>query len=138
MKSLYVNDLPTLSNISNFWERYEHLTHRVATYVVSGVNDGRRFPIISRLSILRDLIANGDKPFYASDLFGTSDSLGGIINGLSIHGIIKPTGNVREGMVPMGGDMYRRCEIKEWQLVFPVIQFENAYKEIRTIIIANI
>ena len=138
MKKLYVNDLPTLSNITSFWERYEYPTHRMASYVASGVNDGLQFPIITRLSILRDLIINGDKPFYASDLFGASDSLGGIINGLSINGLIKPTGNVREVMVPLGGDMYHKCQAKEWQLAFSATLFENAYKEIRTVILANI
>lgn len=134
-----ITDLPTLTPAfeNDFWGMWEHPTHKVATYVASNT-DSTSFPIISKMAILRTLIENGNKSFYASDLFGASASLGGVINGLSVNAIIKATGSVREAMVPMGGDVYRKCEVKEWQLAFPVEDLQNAYVEVRQFILENL
>ncbi len=57
-----------------------------------------------------------DKPkFYATDV----DLCGGTINGLSRNGIIKPTGTTKEVMMRVGDNLYRKCEIKEWELALP-------------------
>ena len=57
-----------------------------------------------------------DKPkFYATDV----DLCGGTIGGLSRNGVIKATGTTKEVMVCVGDDLYRKCEIKEWELALP-------------------
>lgn len=75
---------------------------------------------VTRLRLLKTLVENGNKPFFGADLFGACPELGGWVNGLSIWGIIKETGNVREVMVQIDGDLYRKCEIKEWEPAFDV------------------
>ena len=57
-----------------------------------------------------------DKPkFYANEV----DLCGGSIGGLSRNGVVKATGTTKEVMVCVGDDLYRKCEIKEWELALP-------------------
>lgn len=53
------------------------------------------------------------KPFYASD-FNLS---GGTISAMETYGLIQPTGNTKIGFAPVGGELYRKVEIKEWECV---------------------
>ena len=96
---------------------YTSREHAVLDYIASAKGDYRNlFAVTTRIQILNTLIANGDKPFYASDLFGSSDSLGGWMNGLDLAGIITHTGNTRTSMVEIKENVYRKCEVKEWKL----------------------
>lgn len=96
---------------------YESREHAVLDYIANAKGDhGNLFAVTTRVQLLNALIANGDKPFYASDLFGFSDSLGGWVNGLTIYGIIVPTGNTRTCMVEIRENIFRKCEVKEWKL----------------------
>jgi hypothetical protein len=57
-----------------------------------------------------------DKPkFYANEV----DLCGGSIGGLSRNGVVKATGTVKEIMVCIDDNLYRKCEIKEWELALP-------------------
>lgn len=134
-----ITDLPALSPMSanDFWGVWEHSTYKVAKYV-SSHTDHPDFPIIGKMAILRTLIENGNKPFYASDLLGASEGLGGIVNGLSRNNLIEETGNVREVMVLIDEDIYRKCKVKEWQLALPLEDLQNAYAEVRQFILENL
>ena len=57
-----------------------------------------------------------DKPkFYATAV----NLCGGVIGGLSRNGVIKATGTTKEVMVCIDDNLYRKCEIKEWELALP-------------------
>ena len=57
-----------------------------------------------------------DKPkFYATDV----NLCGGVIGGLSRNGVIKATGTTKEVMVCIDDNLFRKCEIKEWELALP-------------------
>ena len=90
------------------------------------------------LQLLKALIENGNKPFFGADLFGACPELGGWVNGLSIWGIIKETGNVREVMVQIDGDLYRKCPIKEWELAIPADLLSLFVNEFRSLLLENI
>lgn len=53
------------------------------------------------------------KPFYASDF----DLSGGTISAMETYGLIQPTGNTKIGFAPVGGELYKKVEIKEWECV---------------------
>ena len=91
--------------------------HAVLDYIASAKGDYHNlFAVATRIQLLNTLIANGDKPFYASDLLGSSDSLGGWMNSLNLAGIIIPTGNTRTSMVEVKENVFYKCEVKEWKL----------------------
>ena len=60
------------------------------------------------------------------------------MNGLSVWGIIKETGNVREVMVEIGNDLYRKCYTKEWKLAIPADLLSQFVNEFRTLLLENI
>lgn len=104
-------------SFSSWSAYYTSREHAVLDYIASAKGDHRNlFAVTTRIQILNTLIANGDKPFYASDLFGSSDSLGGWMNGLDLAGIITHTGNTRTTMVEISENIFRKCEVKEWKL----------------------
>lgn len=104
-------------SFSSWSAYYTSREHAVLNYIASAKGDYRNlFAVATRIQLLNTLIANGDKPFYASDLFGSSDSLGGWMNGLDLAGIIISTGNTRTSMVEVKENVFRKCEVKEWKL----------------------
>lgn len=54
-----------------------------------------------------------NEPFYACER-GLSS---GEINSLQDHRLIVPTGNSREVFVPIGNDLYKKVEAKEWRIL---------------------
>ena len=105
---------------------------------------------LKRMKLLRLLLSTEGKPFYAADLLGKSVSNGGLMCALSIHELIKPTGNTREGTItvtPTHYNYYSREWItetkeihykdKEWVVVCPPEKMTEAYLELRQFIIDN-
>ena len=66
---------------------------------------------INQLRNYATILKSGKETFWASD-FGFS---GGDINGLS-YDFIEPTGNTREELVAVGGELFKKVQIKEWRL----------------------
>ena len=112
-----MEDMFSPKSFSSWNAYYLSREHAVLDYIASAKGDYRNlFAVATRIQLLNTLIANGDKPFYASDLFGSSDSLGGWMNGLDLAGIIISTGNTRTSMVEVKENVFRKCEVKEWKL----------------------
>lgn len=53
---------------------------------------------------------SGRTTFYASD-FGLN---GGEINGLVVNGLIRPTGQTKNVMIPIDWNIYKKVSAKEW------------------------
>ena len=131
--------LPSMSKFNSLYEAYRTPQYDVFGYLSNSKGDIYNIAgILTRLQLLKTLVANGDSPFYGADLFGASCSLGGWMNGLSVWGIIKETGNVREIMVQVDGDLYRKCPIKEWTLAIPAEELAVFVDEFRAILLENI
>ena len=131
--------LPSMSKFNSLYEAYRTPQYDVFGYLSNSKGDIYNIAgILTRLQLLKTLVANGDSPFYGADLFGASCSLGGWMNGLSVWGIIKETGNVREIMVQVDGDLYRKCPIKEWTLAIPAEELSVFVDEFRAILLENI
>ena len=131
--------LPSMSKFNSLYEAYRTPQYDVFGYLSNSKGDIYNIAgILTRLQLLKTLVANGDSPFYGADLFGASGSLGGWMNGLSVWGIIKETGNVREIMVQVDGDLYRKCPIKEWTLAIPAEELAVFVDEFRAILLENI
>ncbi len=131
--------LPSMSKFNSLYEAYRTPQYDVFGYLSNSKGDIYNIAgILTRLQLLKTLVANGDSPFYGADLFGASCSLGGWMNGLSVWGIIKETGNVREIMVQVDGDLYRKCPIKEWALAIPAEELAVFVDEFRAILLENI
>lgn len=131
--------LPSMSKFNSLYEAYRTPQYDVFGYLSNSKGDIYNIAgILTRLQLLKTLVANGDSPFYGADLFGASCSLGGWMNGLSVWGIIKETGNVREIMVQIDGDLYRKCPIKEWTLAIPSEELAVFVDEFRAILLENI
>ena len=131
--------LPSMSQFDSLYEAYRTPQYDVFGYLSNSKGDIYNIAgILTRLQILKTLVAHGEAPFYGSDLFGYSCSLGGWMNGLSVWGIIKETGNVREVMVEIGNDLYRKCYTKEWQLAIPADLLCQFVNEFRSLLLENI
>lgn len=131
--------LPSMSQFDHLYEAFRTPQYDVFGYLSNSKSDINNITgILTRLQLLKILVANGEAPFYGSDLFGASCSLGGWMNGLSIWGIIKETGNVREVMVQIDDDLYRKCPIKEWELAIPADLLSLFVNEFRTLLLENI
>ena len=66
---------------------------------------------INQLKNYATVLKSGKETFWASD-FGFS---GGDINGLS-YDFIEPTGNKKEELVAVGGNLFKKVEVQEWRL----------------------
>lgn len=131
--------LPSMSQFDHLYEAFRTPQYDVFGYLSNSKGDINNITgILTRLQLLKILVANGEAPFYGSDLFGASCSLGGWMNGLSVWGIIKETGNVREVMVEIGDDLFRKCRIKEWELAIPADLLSLFVNEFRTLLLENI
>ena len=131
--------LPSMSQFDHLYEAFRTPQYDVFGYLSNSKGDINNITgILIRLQLLKILVANGEAPFYGSDLFGASCSLGGWMNGLSVWGIIKETGNVREVMVEIDDDLFRKCRIKEWELAIPADLLSLFVNEFRTLLLENI
>ena len=130
--------LPSMSQFDHLYEAFRTPQYDVFGYLSNSKGDINNITgILTRLQLLKILVANGEAPFYGSDLFGASCSLGGWMNGLSVWGIIKETGNVREVMVQIDDDLYRKCPIKEWELAFDVALLRTLLDEFKAVLMAQ-
>ena len=131
--------LPSMSQFDHLYEAFRTPQYDVFGYLSNSKGDINNITgILTRLQLLKILVANGEVPFYGSDLFGASCSLGGWMNGLSVWGIIRETGNVREVMVEIGDNLFRKCYIKEWELAIPADLLSLFVNEFRTLLLENI
>ena len=131
--------LPSMSQFDHLYEAFRTPQYDVFGYLSNSKGDINNITgILTRLQLLKILVANGEVPFYGSDLFGASCSLGGWMNGLSVWGIIRETGNVREVMVEIGDNLFRKCYIKEWELAIPADLLSLFVNEFRTLFLENI
>jgi hypothetical protein len=131
--------LPSMSQFDHLYDAFRTPQYDVFGYLSNSKGDINNITgILTRLQLLKILVANGEVPFYGSDLFGASCSLGGWMNGLSVWGIIKETGNVREVMVEIGDDLFRKYYIKEWELAIPADLLSLFVNEFRTLLLENI
>lgn len=140
IKTISALSLSSMSQFKHLYESYHTPQYNVFSYLAGGKGDIYNITggALTRLQLLKILVANGEAPFYGADLFGASCSLGGWMNGLSVSGIIKETGNEREIMVEMGGDLYRKCSVKEWKLAIPADLLSQFADEFRTALLENI
>ena len=131
--------LPSMSQFDHLYDAFRTPQYDVFGYLSNSKGDINNITgILTRLQLLKILVANGEAPFYGSDLFGASCSLGGWMNGLSVWGIINETGKVREVMVEMDDDLFRKCRIKEWELAIPADLLSLFVNEFRTLLLENI
>ena len=131
--------LPSMSQFDHLFDAFRTPQYNVFGYLSNSKGDIYNIVgILTRLQLLKTLVANGNAPFYGSDLFSSSCALGGWMNGLSVWGIIKETGNVREVMVQIDDDLYRKCPIKEWELAMPAELLSQFVDEFRSLLLENI
>lgn len=139
IKVISALSLPSMSQFNYLFEAYRTPQYDVFGYLSNSKGDINNITgILTRLQLLKILVAHGNAPFYGADLFGSSCSLGGWMNGLSAWGIIKETGNVHEVMVQIDGDLYRKCPIKEWKLAIPADLLSQFVDEFRALLLENI
>ena len=138
MKKNSLYEIPMLAKIKNRIKICNTVGYKLATYVLTTPTSSHSsIPILDRMQLLRDLIAIGNKPFYANEVFGAGDSLGGWVRGLSTHGLIKATGNGREYLIPIdeASGMFKKTVTKEWVLTYTPEEMQKAYNEIKMFII---
>jgi hypothetical protein len=111
--------------------------YSLAEYVLCGrASDPHEVALFSRMSAVRKLIETEGKPFYAKDIFGESDSLGGLMGGLHYANLIKITGNTKEYFVDFGNGYGKMSQIKEWVVAHS--DLEEAYNEVKQFIISQL
>ena len=69
-----------------------------------------------------------NRPFYASEF----DLNGGVMNALACKRLVRETGNKKSEFYPVGGDLYRKCEVKEWMPVYDKYSVRRLEREIET------
>lgn len=131
-----VLDFPSLSHYKKMYEVWDTPEYNVFSYLANSKGECYNvFAILVRLQLLRALAENGNKPFFAADLFGESESLGGWVNGLGMWNIIKPTGNTREIMIEVDDNLFRKCTVKEWTLNMNATYLRTMLDEFRAAMI---
>lgn len=132
-------DFPSMKKFAHLYDAFGSPEYNVFGYLSNSKGEiYNAFGILNRLQLLKHIVENGNQPFYGADLFGANASLGGWMNGLSVWGIIKETGNVREYMVQIDGDLYRKCEVKEWKSAIDVDYLRILVDEFRSALIDQI
>lgn len=140
MKANSIYNLPTLekftnSERANFAASWETPVYKMATYLFAAVDGHPYCSLLDRAKLLRLVFSTEGKPFYAADVIGASEKLGGWMTGLSIYGIVRATGNRREEMIPLPSGLYRKVEAQEWTLAYPIADLRNAYDEIKMFVV---
>ena len=135
MKAIEILDIPSLKKYSPYlWKATQNsLTARMADYVFAQGAGGcsGNISFLIRMTLIRKVMSTSGNGFYGADLLGQCDELGGWMNGLSIAGIIEPTGNTREQFIDFGDGFGRMVEVKEWRTAPPYSQLRDAYDEIK-------
>ena len=134
MKTYDLLELPSCEGVAHHWQA-DSLAYRIARYVLCS-QGGCPWSVspLNRMRLIREVIATNGKPFFASDLFGECPELGGWMNGLDLAWVIRATGKTREHFIPVG-DLYKRCEIKEWELAHSPGRLQQAYDEVKMYIV---
>lgn len=112
---------------------------RVANYLMGEmVCETYRCTFLQRAEAFRMLLRHGKKTFYASEIFKGDASTGGIMNGLYNKGLVDKTGNTKFEFVEVGENLFRRYEVCEWKLNYPVEALESAYYRVAEYIKSNL
>ena len=136
MKNFYdLLNLPSCKGIEHHWQANTH-AYRIAEYTLCR---GNSMPwdanLFRRMTAVRKVIATDGQPFYAADVFGEIDGLGGLMNGLDIAHIIVATGNTRDCFIDFGDGYGRMVQAKEWKLAYPMADLWEAYNEVKQFIV---
>lgn len=136
MEKFSLLNLPSCEGIQNHWSAIGKHSYRIAEYVLCPNNSDRwNVALLRRMSALRKVIATDGQPFYAADLFGEIDGLGGLMNGLNIAQVIVPTGNTKDCFIDFGDGFGRMVKAKEWKLAYPMADLWEAYNEVKQFIV---
>ena len=128
-------NLPSCKGIEHHWSVDKH-SYRIAEYALCAGNSSAWNPqLLRRMNAVRKVIATEGKPFYAADVFGEIDGLGGLMNGLDIAHIIVATGNTRDCFIDFGDGYGRMVKAKEWKLAYPMADLWDAYNEVKQFIL---
>ena len=139
MRNFNLLNLPSCEGIANHWSAMGNHAYRIAEYVLCPNNSDRwNVALLRRMAAIREVLATDGKPFYAADVFGEIDGLGGLMNGLNIAQIIVPTGNQRDQFIDFGGGYGRMVQVKEWKLAYPMTDLWDAYNEVKLFITDNL
>ena len=135
MKNFDLLNLPSCNGIKHHWDANTH-AYCIAEYALcAGTSDPWNVALLRRMTAVREVIATEGKPFYAADVFGHCDSLGGLMNGLDIAHIIIATGNTRDQFIDFGDGYGKMVQVKEWKLAYPMADLLNAYNEVKQFIV---
>ena len=111
----------------------------VANYLMGEmVCESYRCTFLQRAEALRMILRHGKRTFYASDIFEGDASTGGIVNGLCGKGLIDKTGNTKFEFVEVDDNLFRRYEVYEWKLNYPIEALEDAYYKVAEYIKSNL
>lgn len=139
MRNFNLLNLPSCEGIANHWSAIGKHSYRIAEYVLCPNNSDRwNVALLRRMAAIREVLATDGKPFYAADVFGEIDGLGGLMNGLNIAQIIVPTGNQRDQFIDFGDGYGRMVQVKEWKLAYPMTDLWDAYNEVKLFITDNL
>ena len=139
MKAIKILSIPSLEKFRCLFEaRLSSLAAEIAYYVFYPAAGGAsgEITLLTRMAFIRKLFETQGNPFYAAELFGECPELGGWMTGLSVAGIIIPTGNIRSQFIPIDFDdkIYKEVQIKEWKIAAPMEDLVNAYLEVKQFI----
>jgi hypothetical protein len=135
MNNFDLLNLPSCHGIEHHWSVDKH-AYRIAEYALcAGNTDPWNVALLRRMNAVRKVIATEGKPFYAADVFGHCDGLGGLMNGLDIAHIIIATGNTRDQFIDFGDGYGKMVKVKEWKLAYPMADLWDAYNEVKQFIV---
>lgn len=136
MEKFDLLNLPSCKGIAHHWSAIGNHAYRIGEYVLCpNESDRWNVALFRRMFALRKVIATEGKPFYAADVFGEIDGLGGLMNGLNIAQIIVPTGNTKDCFIDFGDGFGRMVKAKEWKLAYPMTDLLDAYNEVKQFIV---
>ena len=136
MKKFSLLNLPSCENMENYWQANGIPAYALANFALCAkTSDPWGVALFKRMDAVRTLLAHGTKPFYANEVFGNRDDLGGLMNALDIAHIIAPTGNTREQFIDFGDGYGRMVTVKEWELTHSVEVWTEAYAEVKQFIV---
>jgi hypothetical protein len=128
-------NLPSCHGIEHHWS-VDKPAYYIAEYALCAKNsEPWSVALLRRMTAVRKVITTEGQPFYATDVFGEIDGLGGLMNGLDIAHIIVATGNTRNQFIDFGGGYGKTVKIKEWKLAYPMADLWDAYNEVKQFII---
>ena len=135
MKNFDLLNLTSYNGIKHNWAANNN-AYRIAEYAMCAGNSAPwNVALLRRMNAVRKVIATEGKPFYAADVFGHCDGLGGLMNGLNIAHIIVATGNTRDQFVDFGDGYGKMVQVKEWELAYPMADLWDAYNEVKQFIV---